>query len=409
MKTNILKNINSVTIIALITALAVVNQAIAKHTFNLGILYYGVLIFTLFVTFFQSTIKRLNIGMTIIYAACVLSILLNDIDSVYRPWERFILFVFVTIVASPFIESDFYNKFRVTLFKYIQNLWIIIVILSIPALLLGWRGSTGFEGFTSHSMIMSSTSAMVIVTLLYKLYANKLNKIIAIPLLIVAFLCMLLAGSRIAVAACLGGSIFFLFRIYRKRMDIFIRIVASIIVAMVISFPLWNSYLERIEQKNKAINTQTGEVDILSSRTLIWDQRIREFKDNPIIGIGFGYAPYITGYNARTGKATFLKTESGVIEPGSGWLAIMSMTGLIGFLGFLVLWGGAIKRCIACEKKDKLWGAYLYAMLIFVSIQMIAEGGIYSAGGIDCFRVWILLGAIYGSHSILQKYNTGNI
>ncbi len=406
MKTNILKNINTCTIIALITALAVVNQAVTLQTFDLGNLYYAILIFTLFITFFQSTIRKLDIGMTIIYIACILSILLNDISAVYRPWERFILFVIVTFTASPFIQSDFYDKFRVNTFKYIQNLWIIVVILSIPALLFREQGRTGFEGFTSHSMIMSSTAAMAIVTLLYKLYAKKLTKIIAIPLIIVAFLCMLLAGSRIALTACIGGTIFFLFRVYRKRMDIFIRIAATIIVAIVITFPLWDSYLEKIEQKNSAINQQTGEVDILSSRTLIWDQRIREFKESPLVGIGFGYAPYITAYNERTGKASFLKTETGVVEPGSGWLAIMSMTGLLGLLGFILLWGSSFKKCIQCEKKDKLWGSYLFAMLIFVSIQMIAEGGIYAAGGIDCFRVWILIGAIHGSHSILKKYNT---
>lgn len=405
MKTNILKNINTCTIIALITALAVVNQAISLQTFELGNLYYAILIFALFVTFFQSTIRRLDVGMSIIYIACALSILLNDINSVYRPWERFILFAIVTIVASPFIQSDFYDKFRVLTFKYIQNLWIIVVVLSIPALVLREKGLTGFEGFTSHSMIMSSTSAMVIVTLLYKLYAKKLTKIIAIPLIIVAFLCMLLAGSRIALAASIGGTIFFLFRVYRKRMDIFVRIAATIIVAMAITFPLWDSYLDRIEQKNSAINQQTGEVDMLSSRTLIWDQRIREFEESPLVGVGFGYAPYITGYNERTGKATFMETETGVVEPGSGWLAIMSMTGLIGLLGFIVLWGSSLKKCIQCEKEDKLWGAYLFAMLIFVSIQMIAEGGIYAAGGIDCFRVWILIGAIHGSHSILKNYN----
>ena len=74
---NFVKNINTVTIISLITALAVVNQAISLQTFDLGNLYYGVLIFTLFVTFFQSTIKRISMTMAILNIACILSILLN--------------------------------------------------------------------------------------------------------------------------------------------------------------------------------------------------------------------------------------------------------------------------------------------------------------------------------------------
>ena len=212
MKTNILKNINTVTTIALISALAVVNQAVSQQTFNLGNLYYGVLIFSLLTTFFQSTIKRISMTMTILYIACILSILLNDIPTVYQPWMRFIFFVIVTIVASPFIQSDFYDKFRVTLFKYIHLLLTLVIIISIPFTITGERGLFGFGGFTNHSMLLAPISAVTIVTLLYLLFKGKYNKILIISLIIITFIALLLAASRVSLGGAIVATIYFFYR-----------------------------------------------------------------------------------------------------------------------------------------------------------------------------------------------------
>ncbi len=403
MKTNILKNINACTFIALITALAVVNQAISQQSFDLGNLYYAVLILTLLVTFFQSTIKRISMTMTILYIACIFSILLNDIPTQYQPWMRLVLFVIVTIIASPFIQSDFYDKFRVTLFKYIHFLLVIVIILSIPFILSGERGLAGFGGFTNHSMLLAPISAITLITLLYQLYLGKYNKIIVISLIVITFIALLLAASRVSLAGAIVALIYFFYRLYSNNKRKFGIIAISIIALMTITYPLWGSYMEGIEKKNEAQLTETGEINYTGSRDIMWDQRIREFKSSPLVGVGFGYAKYVTNVNERTGRITYKKTETGVVEPGSSWLGALSMTGLLGFTALLVLWFKSLKNSWKVEKKDKLFGVYIGSTLIFWAVHMIAEGQIFAAGSFLFFMVWITFGAAYSAYNIVYK------
>ena len=403
MKTNILKNINTCTIIALITSLAVVNQAVALQTFDLGNLYYAILIFVLLVTFFQSTIKRISMTMTILYITCILSILLNDIPTQYQPWMRFVLFAIVTIVASPFIQSDFYDKFRVLTFKYIHILLTIIIIISIPFIITGERGLAGFGGFTNHSMLLAPISAVTLVTLLYQLYLGKYNKIIVISLIVITFIALLLAASRVSLAGAIFAIIYFFYRLYSNNKRKFGIIAISIIALMTITYPLWGSYMEGIEKKNKAQITETGEINYTGSRDIMWDQRIREFKSSPLVGVGFGYAKYVTNVNERTGRITYKDNNTGVVEPGSSWLGALSMTGLLGFTALLVLWFKSLKNSWKVEKKDKLFGVYIGSTLIFWAVHMIAEGQIFAAGSFLFFMVWITFGAAYSAYNIVYK------
>lgn len=401
---NFVKNINTVTIIALITALAVVNQAVSLQTFNLGNLYYGVLIFALLVTFFQSTIKRISMTMTILYIACILSIILNDIPTVYQPWMRFIFFVFVTIVASPFIQSNFYDKFRVTLFKYIHILLILVIILSIPFIITGEQGIAGFSGFTNQSMLLAPISAVTLITLLYLLFKGEYNKIVIISLIIITFIALLLAASRVSLLGAIGATIYFFYRLYSNNKRKFATIAISIIALLTLSYPLWGSYMEGIEKKNRgSINLKTGEINYTASREILWQQRIREFKSSPLVGVGFGYAEYVTDINERTGRITYKKTDSGIVEPGSSWLGALSMTGLLGFTALLVLWFKSLKNCWRVEKRDKLFGVYIGSTLIFWAVHMIAEGQIFAAGSSLFFMVWITFGAAYSAYNVAYK------
>lgn len=67
-----------------------------------------------------------------------------------------------------------------------------------------------------------------------------------------------------------------------------------------------------------------------TSRDALWKARLIEFESSPIWGIGFGVTGI--GNNAISGRA----------ETGSGWLTILSQTGIIGFILTLLLVSRAI-------------------------------------------------------------------
>ena len=335
----------------------------------------------------------------------MLSIILNDIPATYQPWLRFALYVIVTVIASPFIQSDFYDKFRINLFKYIHNLLILIIVLSIPAIIMNERSTAGmFTGFTNHSMLLAPISAVTLITLIYYLYLNKINKVILLLLIATSFITLLLAASRISLAGFVMAMVFFFYRKNRHNMREFAKTGISILAIFILTYPLWNGYMEGIEKKNEAaINAETGEMDLASSRDFMWAQRIKEFRSSPIVGIGFCYAPYAIGTDELSGEVKFASTDTGNIEPGSSWLGVLSMTGLLGAMGILALWINSFRMCFKMEKKDKLYAIYLSSMMVFWSVHMIAEGEIFSAGGVLCFMVWLGVGTVQSAYNILYN------
>lgn len=394
-----------ISFIAAFVALAVVNGVVTQKTFSLGNLYYAILIIALLLTFFQSAIKRLSVNMSFIYMCCMLSILVNDIPAAYQPWRRFALFVIVTVIASPFIQSAFYDKFRIDLFKYIHNLMLLLIILSIPAIIFNERDTAGmFTGFTNHSMLLAPVSAVTLITLLYYLYANTFNRVVIFALMAFAFIALLLAASRISLAGFVAAAIFFFYRINRHNMRAFAKTGVSIFALFILTFPLWNGYMVGIEKKNEAaIDAETGEISLASSREIMWAQRIEEFKSSPMVGIGFCYAPYATGMDEFSGKMQYAETDTGNIEPGSSWLGTLSMTGLLGFAGIIILWANSFRMCFKMEKKERLYAAYLSSMMVFWSVHMVAEGEIFSAGGVLCFMVWLGIGTVQAAYNILYN------
>lgn len=399
------KILHQINFIAAFVALAVVNGAITQKTFSLGNLYYAILIIALLLTFFQATIKRLSASMSFIYVCCMLSIILNDIPVAYLPWFRFALFVIVTVIASPFIQSAFYDKFRINLFKYIHNLLILIIVFSIPAVIMNERSPSGmFTGFTNHSMLLAPISAVSLITLIYYLYLNKFNRILILILIAFSFVALLLAASRISLAGFVLAMVFFFYRKNRHNIREFAKTGISILAIFILTYPLWNGYMEGIEKKNEAaINAETGKANLASSREIMWAQRIKEFKSSPFVGIGFCYAPYAIGTDELSGKVQYVETDTGNIEPGSSWLGVLSMTGLLGFLGIISIWISSFRMCFQMEKKDNLYAIYLSSMMVFWCVHMIAEGEIFSAGGFLCFMVWLGVGTVQAAYNVLYN------
>lgn len=78
-------------------------------------IYYLVMLAALIYVFVKSTSVRVSGVMGWLYVACILSLVFNDIPSFFNPYPRFITFFMMTILVSPFIVSDAFTRFRMTL------------------------------------------------------------------------------------------------------------------------------------------------------------------------------------------------------------------------------------------------------------------------------------------------------
>lgn len=388
-----------------ISILAVNN--ILSISVNFAEPYYAGFAIALFIAFICSnlTIKTDRTFM-LFYAFCILSILGNDIPEFFNPWFRLISFIMVTLVLSPALRSQFLFYFRAFTFRSTLFLLQFVVIGSLIFFIAGINtDSQVFDGITTHSMLLSPISAIVIVYCTYNLYPissllRKRKKFITIPfyilLIIASFVCLLLAGSRIALLGCVVALIVFFTVVLRFSIMRFIKPIVAFVIILICTYTYWSPYLEAIENKNQYAIEHGA--NVMDSRTAHWEKRIEEFKISPVSGIGFA--------SVQTNGISNYDVENGHVETGNSWLNVLSMTGILGFAAFFII---IIRSFINLRKiylRDISLASLLAALLCFFCVHMLAEGYIFGAGGFMFFFVWLLIGtidSIYNNQDIYVK------
>lgn len=326
----------------------------------------------------------------------LLSLLLNSVNPVFHAYERLILFTLLLLSFSPLLQSDGAREFRAKVFVMI--LWgaVLISIISFCCYFLGINymridGSSyllnkagTFGGITTQSMALGPISGIATLFMTYQ--ALDTSKKIYWLCAALCAATVLFAASRSAFIATILGELV-LFYTYSSTKTAVLKRMVPIVVVLCASYPLWNSALEGLQKKNHS--ELSNGIDI-ASRANKWDARIEEFKDSPLIGIGF----------VTVSDRDYYDINSGIVEPGSSWLAILSMTGIIGFTVFCSLYFRGLHRSMRNSNRgNRMVGC----ILIFLGVHMIAEGHIFSAGAFLCFMVWITIGVATDSRDVDVK------
>lgn len=373
-------------LLAIISLLTSVIQ-ISSLNFSFGNLYYGIFIAVLTTLLIIKTRVKFNVLMILFAFAGILSIILNDVPSFFQPYHRFIIFTVIISLIGPFIYNSTLHLFRLTLGNMLNNAILIMVIISFIGIVAGLPtmvGRGGFAGLFNHSMMLGPMAAIAILVALHaaQLAVNKRKYWFFMALAAMAFITCIAAGSRSALLSGVAGSIFFYYKLNQGKLTRFVRIILVIIAFGVFSFPLWESYTERMMDK---IAYSENQGDALVTRTGLWEMRISEFKSSPFVGVGFAAVD--------TEISTKFNEEDGKVEPGSSWLAILSMTGLLGFIPIFILIAKNIFFLFK-DRQDPIFSALLGGLLFMFIVHMMAEGYALSAGSGLFFYFWLLMGTI---------------
>lgn len=320
----------------------------------------------------------------------IINIIMCEPDSYYRIWERFLLFALVFTSVGPCIRS--YDS-ALSRRNALYILLFIVTILSIGSFFcffwginlmrrenvdtseyltqVGW-----FSGLFNHSMQLGPMSAISSSFILYIFF--KTRKKILLALMIPSIGAVMFSASRSAFVALILSLIFMYYH-FANNKKTFFRYISGAVIILILSFPLWGSGLARMAVKQEA-NTELGQ---FGSRTNQWEYRIGEFMESPVIGIGFSTVSVQSGNVDRM---------TGGVEPGSSWLAIASMTGILGLFFVLSMFFHSYKN-IRNNKTD--YTAFLLSLLVFFSVHMLSEGYIYAGGNSIAVLAWLVIGCCY--------------
>lgn len=318
----------------------------------------------------------------------VLNIFLASPNPVFKSGERLLYFLAIFLVVSPTLKGRYPMEVRSRALYVIITIGLILTVLSFLGVPFGINmmrfedetvdatermyDAGAFSGFFSHSMILAPMAGVSACFILYKFFIHK-NKFLLI-LFLVCVWAVMAAASRTAFFALIVSLVVLLYKFVGDR-RLFARYMVVISIILVALTPVWSVGMEGLNSKGSVV-TKDG----FSSRTEKWNNRIDEFMSSPIYGVGF---------SAADKRHVSVLNVSGVIEPGSSWLAIASMTGIIGLLWVLYFFIKSFRKLWNDERKESV--LYL-SLLTFISIHMISEGYVFAGGSTLCVFTWLVLG-----------------
>ncbi len=386
-----LKIKNTATVIIALTAIL---QALAFSVTIPQPVYYGIISVAIIFVLINS--RSLNLNWTIIFfiGAAILSLILNTVPPIFKAQQRLIAFILILSLVGPLINSNYSYSLKLSLFNYLNKIILFLASASFLTYLLGISlGITGKNaGLFNHSMMLGPIAGVSLINAIYlktKLKNKQKSKKIIFVLnftLILLFLSLLISSSRAAIIGTVVGIIFYFYKLYQSRFSKFYKTIFSISLLILISFPLWADYTTGVINKMEYSQSQN---DFAASRRDHWGKRLSEFNSSPVYGIGFATV------DVKSGKFIDWNKENGGIEPGTSWISILSMTGILGFIPIVIFFLIQI-RFIINNKENIDENAVLGGILFFFITHMFAEGYFLAAGGLLTFYVWLLLGIING-------------
>jgi hypothetical protein len=246
-------------------------------------------------------------------------------------------------------------------------------------------------------MLLGPIAGVAAITLLHELLTEEKKEKLFIYwrifALVASVFCILGAASRTAIIAVVAG--FFILVIKKGSIQKIVPLILIGFIILLMSFSFVSSIWDKVAQKNK--NETSLNFD---SRANLWQQRLAEFRKSPFCGIGFA--------SIEENTAGSQNTAAGTIEPGSSWLILLSMTGIVGAGAFLLLLNNTLVRISQCKQKD--FACLLLALGTFWALEMCAEGFVFASGSFLFFMLWTLVGAIGGvTHSLPEVAENNNL
>lgn len=322
---------------------------------------------------------------------CALSILLNDPPAYFKAWKRFLAFSVSIIIVTPLFICRQANKLRRQLFSIIMIISVVISVASFACYYLGINFFTvsnevlsidagRFSGLFNHSMVLGPIAGL---SAIYSFSYGLTKRRHSVFLLAITVLCVgsvLFSASRSALGSCIFGLAIAYLRFFRGKISRGLVLGIAIIGIIAALYPLWGSWTDFVVIKQQN-NIDGGSV--FMSREAFWQARLTEIRQNPLTGVGFCCVDP---------SLTYVDPATGMIEPGSSWMAVFSMTGLFGFIIFLFIYVKSFRLSYAIINKEE--SCVLSGCIAFFGVHLLFEGYIFAVGSFLGLLYWLLLGCI---------------
>lgn len=339
-KTFLISKENITWILVWIFFIVLRNQNV-KYGIDYGILYYAFMIITM--------------------------ILLNKSTNWIKCMIRFLeiicmMHAIITIISS--ISSNFYFNFIIP-----------IISSEYRSDVIGWYNNGSMAGLTSHysvnGMYLAIGTGIVVVISIIDKNQKRWKRIIYPSIMMFA---LLLTTKRAhLIFMIFSVSIVYLIYNYERIGRSILKLIVLIIILIFIYFIVSMFVPSILVVYDRLFNS---DYSTMGGRTQLYEEAIKLFKDNPIIGNGWGayknYVQYTVGAN--------YSTEYAKMNAHNIYLQLLAETGIIGFSAFVGLMTYNLQKAIKVIKKIVRYNIcnietnVNIAILLFIQVFFILYG-----------------------------------
>ena len=342
-----------------------------------------------------------------LYAAVliVLSLLASHLPAVS------IFKIIAFTVGALTIPTCFYRTRDLTQYwiSWFFSFFVVIVVLSLPFYVdpVGYfRNGRGFQGILNHPQTLGPFAAPVTAGLTVLLFEKGERSYKLLATIAIGLFCIYASQARTGMLMYAGSLLFILIlamvrgQLFKQRIHERILPVAMkpiLLVTACIFLVVAGSQLVDATQAFVLKRATGAESKSFQLRASMMDDQIKNFKDQPLTGIGFG-VPSSPGERGNASYG-FLGIPTGFpVEKGFLPSAVLEETGLIGFSLFLVM-----ILCLVAKVIQK--GRLLFVAIMLASLLAnVGEMIFFSFGGNGLF-FWLLIGFCY-THAIPSTRNS---
>lgn len=227
---------------------------------------------------------------------------------------------------------------------------------------------------------------------------NKINFFLLTFLLFIMVFIFLINNSKGSLLAFLF--VYFFFFWFTRRKLFLILIPVFFVIGGIFLSPFYKELIVRqLDFKNSSY----------TQRFDLWETGILMFKDKPLFGQGLG--SYMSNYERFQSKKNRPLAEQGIWYAHNSYLQMLSETGLIGLLSFLLIVAVIFKNILAAFRglKDEQFFSLLLGFsggLLGYLVQIFSDSTYYSLANSVLF--WFFLGVVSSILIVLKnnKYKT---
>lgn len=326
-------------------------------------------------------IGRLNrCGLLVVAATGISLIHCERLDFVLPRWIGWVMLLLAlgpinSTVRGRYLRNQMLAAMNVAFIaiSFLSSLWWAA---GMPNL-----GRGDFTGVMGHSMVLGPIAGYVCVLSLVRLFSR--GSLLWLVPYCNSWLVAMLASSRAALVAAAVATLVLL-ALNTKR-NLVMTFAALSIAALIVIMPT-TSLGFVVGSLPTALTEGLANKSWNNSREQHWNARWDEFLSSPATGIGF-----VSAWEDTVG----VDDETGSVETGSSYIAILSMTGYIGAAAWLTLIASIIYQVF--KRWRRLSDRVRLGICGFASFWLVhlgAEGYIYAVGSLVGVTFWLWLGCL---------------